>query len=107
NPAGWTRESAAPYRKEPTPGPAPETATAPLRYSCDLPAQALAYKMGTRQFVELREKARRALASKFDVRRFHDAVLGSGSLPMDLLAKHVDWWIEQEGRRRQDGGLRD
>src|SRR5262249_42804232 len=99
NALGWTRERAVAYMKENTLQSDTEIATETLRYSCDLPAQALAYKMGMRQFVELREKARRALASKFDVRRFHDAVLGSGSLPMDLLANHVDSWIQHEGPR--------
>ena len=99
NALGWTRERAIAYMKANTLQSDTEIATETLRYSCDLPAQALAYKMGMRQFVELREKTRRALGGKFDVRRFHDTILGSGSLPMDLLGKHVEWWMEQERAR--------
>jgi uncharacterized protein (DUF885 family) len=46
----------------------------------------------------LRRRAEAALGARFDIRRFHDAVLGSGSLPPAILARHVDWWIEQERR---------
>ncbi|MFQ5743175.1 MAG: DUF885 family protein [Acidobacteriota bacterium] len=67
-----------------------------LRYSTDMPGQALAYQMGRRKIQQLREKAAAALGDKFDLRRFHDAVIGSGSLPMSVLAKHIDWFIEQE-----------
>jgi uncharacterized protein (DUF885 family) len=100
NALGWPRSKAIAYMRENTLQSDTEIATETLRYSCDLPAQALAYKMGMREFVELREKARQALGAKFDVRRFHDVVLGSGSLPLDLLAKHVDWWMVEEGRGR-------
>jgi uncharacterized protein (DUF885 family) len=54
-----------------------------------MPAQALCYKMGMGKIVELREKARKALGPAFDIRKFHDVVLGSGCLPLDVLEKHV------------------
>jgi uncharacterized protein (DUF885 family) len=73
-----------------------EIETETLRYCCDLPSQALAYKMGMRKFVELREKAKKALGAKFDIRAFHDTALGSGSLPMDVLESHVDWFVARE-----------
>ncbi len=73
-----------------------EIDTETLRYACDMPSQALCYKMGMGKFVELREKARKALGPAFDIRKFHDAVLGSGSLPLDILEKHVDWFIAQQ-----------
>ena len=77
---------------------AAEIETETLRYSCDMPAQALAYKMGMRKFVELCEKARRELGARFDIRRFHDSVLSIGSVPLGVLEKHVDWFIAQEGK---------
>jgi hypothetical protein len=48
---------------------------------------------------ELREKAKKALGARFDVRRFHDAVLGSGSLPLTTLERHVDWFVAEEKAR--------
>jgi uncharacterized protein (DUF885 family) len=54
--------------------------------------------MGMRKFVELCEKARRELGARFDIRRFHDSVLSIGSVPLDVLEKHVDWFIAQEGK---------
>jgi len=69
-----------------------------LRYSIAMPAQALAYKLGATHIENLRRHAETALGPRFDVRRFHEAVLGNGSLPPDILAKHIDWWIEQEKR---------
>jgi uncharacterized protein (DUF885 family) len=57
------------------------------------PAQALGYKMGQLKLLELRDKARTALGSKFDLKAFHDQVLDSGALPMDVLEQRVDAWI--------------
>jgi uncharacterized protein (DUF885 family) len=93
---GWPRAKAVAYMKENTLQSDKEIETETLRYSCDIPAQALAYKMGMRKFVELREKARRELGPKFDIRRFHDAVLGSGAMPLTVLERHVDWFIARE-----------
>ena len=57
------------------------------------PAQALGYKMGQLKVLELRDKAKTALGSKFDIKAFHDQVLDSGALPMDVLEQRVDAWI--------------
>jgi uncharacterized protein (DUF885 family) len=57
------------------------------------PGQALGYKMGQLKILELREKAKTALGPKFDLKQFHDVVLDSGALPMDVLEKQVDAWI--------------
>ena len=98
---GWSRERAMAYMRENTIQSDTEIATETLRYSSDLPSQALAYKMGMRKFVELREKARKALGASFDPRRYHDMILASGAVPMDLAEKKVDWFISEEvGRRR-------
>jgi uncharacterized protein (DUF885 family) len=57
------------------------------------PAQALGYKMGQLKILELRDKAKTALGPKFDIKAFHDQVLDSGALPMDVLEQWVDAWI--------------
>jgi uncharacterized protein (DUF885 family) len=57
------------------------------------PAQALGYKMGQLKILELRDKAKTALGPKFDLKAFHDQVLDSGALPMDVLEQRVDAWI--------------
>ena len=64
------------------------------------PGQALAYKIGERTLVKVRAKAETELGDKFDVRRFHDAVLLAGPLPMDLLEARVDRWIAAEKARK-------
>ena len=57
------------------------------------PGQALGYKMGQLKILELRQKAETALGPKFDIKAFHDLVLHSGALPMDVLEQQVDRWI--------------
>jgi uncharacterized protein (DUF885 family) len=60
------------------------------------PGQALGYKIGQLTFSRLREKAKKELGPKFDIRKFHDEVLGAGSLPMDVLEARIDAWIASE-----------
>ncbi|MFY9826532.1 MAG: DUF885 family protein [Thermoanaerobaculia bacterium] len=60
------------------------------------PGQALAYKVGQLKITELRERAKKALGPKFDIRKFHDEVLGAGALPLEVLEKRIDNWIAAE-----------
>jgi uncharacterized protein (DUF885 family) len=57
------------------------------------PAQALSYKMGQMKILELRARAQKELGGKFDIRTFHDAVLDSGPLPLDMLETQINQWI--------------
>ena len=58
------------------------------------PGQALGYKMGQLKIQELRTRAARQLGSRFDIRQFHDIVLGQGAVPLDLLEQQVNAWIQ-------------
>jgi uncharacterized protein (DUF885 family) len=60
------------------------------------PAQALGYKMGQLKILELRDRAKTALGPKFDLRAFHDVVLDSGALPLDVLEAQVNAWIQSQ-----------
>ncbi|HUP43112.1 MAG TPA: DUF885 family protein, partial [Thermoanaerobaculia bacterium] len=73
--------------------------TETLRYAVDIPAQALAYKTGALAIRGLRRRAAEALGERFDVRRFHQAVLGHGAMPLSVLEEHLEWWIEEERKR--------
>ena len=63
------------------------------------PGQALAYKIGELKIRELRTRAERTLGQSFDLRRFHDAVLGQGAVPLDMLDAQIDAWIAAERKR--------
>jgi uncharacterized protein (DUF885 family) len=99
NTLGWTRRRAIDYMLEHTLETEVQIGTETLRYAVDMPGQALAYKLGESKIWELRRKAERELGKGLDVRRFHQAVLGSGSLPLAVLEKHVDWWIGEEKKK--------
>ncbi|MEW6092838.1 MAG: DUF885 domain-containing protein, partial [Chloroflexota bacterium] len=85
----WTREQAIEYMEAHT-ASAHETVVSEIERYIVMPGQACAYKIGEIKMVELREKARKALGEKFDLRKFHDIVLKNGSMPLNLLEQVVD-----------------
>ena len=88
----WTRQQMVDYFHEHTAMDDENIKTEVDRYIA-WPAQALSYKMGQMKILELRERAQKELGSKFDLRAFHDAVLDSGPLPLDVLEEKIDGWI--------------
>ncbi|HEX3765208.1 MAG TPA: DUF885 domain-containing protein [Kofleriaceae bacterium] len=91
----WTREQAIRYVLDNSAEPRPEAAKAIERYIV-MPGQATAYMVGRLKISELRERARTALADRFDIRAFHEVVLRNGPLPLDLLDAEVTHWIESQ-----------
>ena len=60
------------------------------------PGQALGYKIGELKIKELRVKASKTLGTKFDIRKFHNALIDDGPLPLDLLEQRIDEWIKSQ-----------
>ena len=92
---GWTKEQAVAFMKDNTTLTDANIDAEVNRYISN-PGQALAYKLGELKIRELRTKAEKTLGEKFDLRRFHDAVLGQGSIPLDALEAQIDGWIAAE-----------
>jgi uncharacterized protein (DUF885 family) len=92
---GWTRQQALDYAKANSPRPEHDIEIEVDRYIV-WPGQALAYKIGELKIKELRAYAEKELGPRFDVRAFHDHVLGNGSLPLDLLEKNIKTWVAEE-----------
>jgi uncharacterized protein (DUF885 family) len=90
NALGWSLERAREYMRRHSGVAEAEILSESLRYSCDLPAQALAYKLGDAEILDMREKARAALGQGFDLRDFHASVLGWGALPLPELRWHLE-----------------
>jgi uncharacterized protein (DUF885 family) len=89
---GWSREKAIAYFKDNAPKAELDIVNEIDRY-IGTPGQALAYKIGQIRISGLRARARAALGDKFDVRDFNDAVIETGSVPLETLEKHIDAWI--------------
>ena len=92
---GWSRQQALDYLAAHTANPLADNEAEVDRYIAR-PAQALAYKIGQLRILALRDRARAALGTLFDARRFHDAVLGGGALPLPELERRIERWIEAE-----------
>lgn len=89
---GWTEEQAVQYFLDNSAITEAQARSEVQRYIV-LPGQATSYKIGMLKILELREKAEQALGDKFDIRGFHDAVLGGGAVPLSVLETMVDQWI--------------
>ncbi len=93
----WTREQAIAWLAENTPIAEGDNIREVERYIV-LPGQATAYKIGMTRILELRERARKALGDRFDIRAFHNVVLRDGALPLNVLEQNVEDWIAQQGQ---------
>jgi uncharacterized protein (DUF885 family) len=89
---GWTRDQMVQYFRDHSAMDEPSMQAEIDRYIA-WPSQALAYKIGQLKILELRDRAQKALGDKFDIRAFHDQVIDSGALPLDVLEQRIDAWI--------------
>jgi uncharacterized protein (DUF885 family) len=89
---GWSEDEAVAYMIA-TGRASPDQARAEVRRYITLPGQATGYKIGMLTIMELRRKAESELGPKFDIKGFHDLLIGSGSLPLSILERQVDGWI--------------
>jgi uncharacterized protein (DUF885 family) len=89
---GWTREQAIEFFRANAAKTDQDIVVEIDRYIV-WPGQALGYKMGQPKIRALRTTAERALGSRFDVRAFHDIVLGQGAVPLDVLERQVNGWV--------------
>ena len=90
---GWTREQAIDYFRANTAKTDQDIVVEVDRYIV-WPGQALGYKMGQLKIRELRTNAERQLGPRFNVRGFHDVVLGQGAVPLDVLERQVQAWVK-------------
>jgi uncharacterized protein (DUF885 family) len=94
---GWSRERAISYTVE-TLGYSEARARSQIERYMATPAQALAYKIGAMKILELRERARKALGSKFTYAGFHDVIVADGTLPLPVMDERVNAWIAKLNR---------
>ena len=92
---GWTRQQAIDFMVERT-GFGSGFVTAEVDRYTSVPGQALGYMIGKLKIDELRDRAKARLGERFDLRRFHNAVIDQGALPLDTLDKVIDEWIARE-----------
>ena len=92
---GWNEQQAIDYFKSKVPT-SETTIRSEVRRYIVWPGQATGYKIGMLKIQELRDRAEKALGDKFDIRAFHDTVLGGGAMPLDILERRVNSWIENQ-----------
>jgi uncharacterized protein (DUF885 family) len=95
---GWSRQRAIDFMKENTAKSEQDIVVEIDRYIV-WPGQALAYKIGELKIKQLRARAQRELGPRFDVRKFHNALLDNGPLPLDVLEREMDRWIASQKTR--------
>jgi len=95
---GWTRDQVVEFMRKSGAVDEPTIQSETDRYIA-WPAQACSYKIGQLKFLELRERGRKQLGPKFDIRTFHDEMLNGGSLPLDLLEARTEKWITEQRTR--------
>jgi uncharacterized protein (DUF885 family) len=92
---GWSRDQVVDFMRKSGAVDEPTIQSETDRYIA-WPAQALSYKLGQLKIRELRERAKKELGPKFDIRKFHDEMLDGGTLPLDLLEARTDKWIAEQ-----------
>jgi uncharacterized protein (DUF885 family) len=90
----WTEEQAVDYFLQNSPIPESAVRSEVQRYFAN-PGQATAYKIGMMNIQEARARAEERMGSEFDIRGFHDVILGAGGVPMPMMQERVDRWIEE------------
>ncbi len=90
---GWTEEQALEFFMANSAAPEPQARSEVRRYMV-IPGQATSYKIGMLKIQELRSDAEAALGDDFDIRGFHDTILGGGAMPLEILERRVDLWVE-------------
>jgi prolyl oligopeptidase len=105
---GWTRQQAIDFFKDNAAKTELDIVNEIDRYIGN-PGQALAYKIGQLKILELKQEAQQALGDDFDIRKFHDQILGGGALPLEVLDVRMKTWLAEEmqaraaGRRENNG----
>ncbi|MDP9017255.1 MAG: DUF885 domain-containing protein [Candidatus Eremiobacteraeota bacterium] len=99
NAMGWSHERAMAYMRDNLVISNTQIRTESLRYSTDIPGQALAYKTGELAMLAIRNDAKAKLGSAFDMRTFHSWLIDSGSMTLDTLRQHVDYEIAKTKKR--------
>ena len=94
---GWTRQQAIDFFRDNAAKTEADIVNEIDRY-ISWPGQALAYKIGQLKILELRRRAEQALGDDFDIRAFHDQLLGGGALPLDVLETRMFRWLADQQR---------
>ncbi len=103
---GWTRQQAIDFFKDNAAKTELDIINEIDRYIA-WPGQALAYKIGQLKILELRQRAEQSLGDDFDIRAFHDALLGGGALPLEVLETRMNLWLAEEVKARQEAADED